>query len=128
MRTFGRSQGDRSFHVRHLLRRQNFNGVGRSHLSSHDTFFAEGSILPLTVTDLTALARGPTLRLRHRECAQLALLHTRAVCDQTGFFSEAIMIAFFLQHPCEPLLRKRLTAVLRAKNARESAMFTKPWT
>ena len=55
----------------------------------------EVDILPLTVTDHTALARGPTLRLRHRECAQLAVLHTRAVCDQTGSFSEAIMIAFF---------------------------------
>ena len=95
MGTFGRSQGDRSCHVRHLQRRQNFNEVGRSHLSSHDTFFAEGSILLLTVADHTALARGPTLRLRHRECAQLAVPHTRAVCDQTGSFSEAIMIAFF---------------------------------
>ena len=102
MGTFGRSQGDRSFHVRHLLRRQNFNGVGRSHLRSHDTFFAERSILPLTVTDHTALARGRTLRLRHRECAQLALLHTRAVCDQTGSFSEAIMIAFFYSTVANP--------------------------
>ena len=93
MGTFGRSQGDKYFHVKHLLRWQNFNGVGRSHLSSHDTFFAERSILPLTVIDQPAPARGQTLRLRQRECAQLASLHTRAVCDQTGSFSEAIMIA-----------------------------------
>ena len=71
-------------------------------LSSHDTFFAEGSILLLTVTDHTALARSRTLRLRHRECAHLALLHTRAVCDQTGSFSETIMIAFFYSTLANP--------------------------
>ena len=76
MGTFGRSQGDRSFHVKHLLGRQNSNRVGRSDPSRHDLFFAERSILPLTVTDHTALARGQTLRLRQRECAQLALLLT----------------------------------------------------
>ena len=93
MGTFRRSQGDRSSHVKHLLRWQSSNVLGRSRLGSHDTLFAERSMLPLTVTDHTAPARGQTLRLLQREYAQLALHLTSAVCDQTGAFSEAIMIA-----------------------------------